>query len=646
MCGIAGVVTVGTAMPRAELEGRLWRMIATLRHRGPDDEGVWTDGQAGLAHSRLSIIDLSPAGHQPMAGADGSVWITYNGEIYNFLDLRHELEALGYPFRSRSDTEVIVNGWHAWGPAAFSRLRGMFALALWDQRTRRLILARDRLGEKPLYWAWTRSGLLFGSEIKALLAWPGMPRTPDLGAIDHYLTLQYVPAPYTAFAGVCKLPAAHYLVFAPAAGGTAEEPRPVRYWQLPAARAAARVPRPEELRHELAARVEEAVRLRLLSDVPLGAFLSGGVDSSAIVAMMARAGGGRVKTFSIGFAAKEYDETRYARMVAQRYGTDHEEHIVEPDAVAVLPRLVWHYGEPFADPSAVPTWHVAELARRRVTVVLTGDGGDECFLGYGRYRAMRWLDRLDRLPGWGREGIARLLSLAPPRLQRRFKTRRIQSALLAPRSRPTERYAPTIAFFADDDKEAGYGEAMHGLVAGSVLDRFEPHFAAASNLVTGANRCDIGSYLPDDLMVKVDVAGMAHGLEARAPLLDHVLMEWATSLPDAVKMAGGVTKGLFKSAMEPYLPRQILYRAKRGFGCPIDRWFRSELKDLAYGTLLAQSARQRGLFQPAYTRRLLDEHCAERANHHNRLWALLMLELWFQMWVDAPSDMAVLRPAA
>ncbi|MGH7116569.1 MAG: asparagine synthetase B family protein, partial [Stellaceae bacterium] len=389
-----------------------------------------------------------------------------------------------------------------------------------------------------------------------------------------------------------------------------------------------------------------AVRLRLLSDVPLGAFLSGGVDSSAVVAMMARAGGGRVKTFSIGFAAKEYDETRYARMVAQRYGTDHEEHVVEPDAVAVLPRLVWHYGEPFADPSAIPTGYVAELARRKVTVALTGDGGDECFLGYGRYRAMRWLDRLDRLPGWSREGLGRLLSLAPPRLRRRFRTQRIQGALLAPRSRPAARYAPTIAFFADDDKAEGYGEAMRGLAARSVLDRIEPHFAAATNLVAGANRADIDSYLPDDLMVKVDIAGMAHGLEARAPLLDHELMEWATSLPDAVKMTGGVTKALFKSAMEPYLPRQILHRAKRGFGCPIDRWFRGELKQLAYDTLLAQSARQRNLFQPAYTRRLLDEHCSLRANHHNRLWALLMLELWFQMWVDAPADTAVLRPAA
>ncbi len=362
--------------------------------------------------------------------------------------------------------------------------------------------------------------------------------------------------------------------------------------------------------------------------------------------MMARAGGGRVKTFSIGFAAKGYDETRFARIVAQRYGTDHEEHIIEPDAVAVLPRLVWHYGEPFADPSAIPTWYVAELARRRVTVALTGDGGDECFLGYGRYRAMRWLDRLDRLPRLSREGLGRLLALAPRRLQRHFKTQRIQSALLASRSQPAARYAPTIVFFADNDKEEGYGEAMRGHGAGSALDLMAPHFSAAPNLVTGANRADIDTYLPDDLMVKVDVAGMAHGLEARSPLLDHEMMEWAATLPDAVKMTGGTTKALFKSAMQPYLPRQILYRPKRGFGLPIDQWFRGALKELAYDTLLARSARQRGLFRPAYVRRLLDQHCRREADHHNRLWALLMLELWFRMWIDAPADTVVLRPAA
>jgi asparagine synthase (glutamine-hydrolysing) len=645
MCGIAGFLLSHATLPRGAAEARLWAMIGTLRHRGPDDEGVWTDGRAGLAHARLSIIDLSPAGHQPMASADDSVWITYNGEIYNFAEIRPELEALGYPFRSRSDTEVIVNGWHAWGPGIFARLRGMFALALWDRRTQKLILARDRIGKKPLYYGRTNSGFLFGSEIKSLLAWPDAPRTPDLTAIDRYLTLGYVPAGQTSFAGIEKLPAAHYLVLGLRPEGGFAEPELHRYWRLPEPRAVR--PRPEaELRAELVTQLDEAVRLRLISDVPLGAFLSGGVDSSAIVATMARVGGGRVKTFSIGFAEKEYDETRYARMVAERYGTEHEELVVEPDAVAVLPKLVWHYGEPFADPSAIPTYYVSEMARRKVTVALNGDGGDECFLGYNRYRAMRHLSRLDNMPRWGRLGLERMLGLAPGAIQRRLKIPQIRGLLRAPEHQPARRYAFTIVYFTDLEKAAGYDEAMTDALGGSVLDLLEPYFAEAPSLVSGANWADIHTYLPDDLMVKVDVASMAHGLESRSPLLDHVLMEWAAGIPENVKIRGGETKALFKSAMEPYLPSELLYRPKMGFGCPVDHWFRNELKDMAYDTLLSQSARQRGLFRPDYVRNLLDEHCGTVRDHHTRLWAMLMLELWFRMWIDAPASEAVMRPAA
>jgi asparagine synthase (glutamine-hydrolysing) len=645
MCGIGGCL-LSHPLAQADREARLWRMVAMLRHRGPDDEGVWTEGPVGLAHTRLSIIDTSPAGHQPMASTDGSVWIAYNGEIYNFAEIRRELDGLGYRFRGRSDTEVIVNGWHAWGPRIFARLRGMFALALWDRRTRRLVLARDRLGKKPLYWARTPSGLVFGSEIKALLTWPDLPRAPDLAAIDRYLSLQYVPAPLTAFSAVRKLPAAHWLAVPIAADGGIGEVETGCYWRLPAPPSPLR-PRPvAELRRELVVLLEEAVRLRLVADVPLGAFLSGGIDSSAVVAMMARAGGGRVKTFSIGFAAKEYDEVRYARMVAERYGTEHEEYVVEPDAVAVLPRLVWHYGEPFADPSAIPTYYVAELARRKVTVALTGDGGDECFLGYSRYKAMDYLARLDRWPGWGRSGIARALGALPPALDRRFRLGRIGEVLRAPGDRPAQRYAPTMAFFGDRDKEAGYGEALRGRLGDSAFDALAPYFAEAESLVAGANRADIHTYLPDDLLVKVDVATMAHGLEARSPLLDHVLVEWAAGVPAADKLAGGVTKALFKTAMRSYLPPAILDRPKRGFGCPVDHWFRNEIKELAYDTLLSRGAAERGLFRPGYVRRLLDEHCAFRRNHHTRLWALLVLELWFRMWIDPPAETTVLRPAA
>jgi asparagine synthase (glutamine-hydrolysing) len=646
MCGIAGFLTAGAPRPRGEIEAQLWRMIATVRHRGPDDEGVWTDGQAGLAHARLSIIDPTPAGHQPMASADGTVWISYNGEIYNFAEIRRELGALGYSFRSRSDTEVIVNGWHAWGPKIFSRLRGMFALAVWDQRSRRLILARDRLGKKPLYYAATPDAFLFGSEIKALLVWPGFSRQPDLSAIDRYLALSYVPAPDTAFTGIRKLPAAHYLVANACSDGSLGNPEFVQYWRLPEPHSAQRRPAIEELRRELVDRLEEAVRLRLVSDVPLGAFLSGGVDSSSVVAMMARAGGGRVKTFSIGFAAKKYDERRYARMVADRYATDHEELVVEPDAVSVLPRLVWHYGEPFADPSAIPTYYVSELARRRVTVALNGDGGDECFLGYGRYRAMHHIAALDKMPGWGRTHLEKLLFLAPRSLERRCKISRIREVLGAPREQPARRYAPTLVTFTDADRKDCYGGAMRDQLEQSAFDLLDPYFAKAEGLVAAANWADIHTYLPDDLMIKVDVASMAHGLEARSPLLDHELMEWAVGLPDRVKMAGGMTKSLFKSAMKPYLPAELLYRRKMGFSCPVDQWLRNELKELAHDTLLDRTARERGLFRPEYIRRLLAEHCSFARDHHPRLWSLLMLELWFRMWIDGPAEAAVLRPAA
>ena len=646
MCGIAGVLLPQPTLPRAELEARLWAMTQSVRHRGPDDQDIWTDGLAGLVQARLAIIDLSAAANQPISSQDGSVWLTFNGEIYNFADIRADLEKCGYVFRSRGDAEVIANGWHAWGPRVFDRLRGMFALALWDRRSRRLVLARDRLGKKPLYYTPTRQGLLFGSEIKALLTWPGLPRTPNLEAIDHYLSLQYVPAPETAFNGIHRVPAAHYLIATSDPDGSWRDLELVCYWRLPEPRMVRRGRPMAELERELVAHLEEAVRLRLIADVPLGAFLSGGIDSASVVAMMARIGGGRVKTFTIGFGDKRFDETRYARMVAERYGTEHEEHVVEPDAVAVLPRLVWHYGEPFADPSAIPTYYVSELARRSVTVALNGDGGDEAFLGYPRYQAMRHLARLDRFPGWSRSALARLLGCVPAGSQRQSKLRRIRDVLEAPAGQAERRYGGTIVFFSDRDKEAGYGEAMRAQLGRSALDLLAPYFAASRGLVDGANWADLHTYLPDDLMVKVDVASMAHGLETRSPLLDHVLLEWAAGIPAEVKMAAGCTKALFKRAMAAFLPRELIHRPKMGFGVPIDEWLRGPLKPLAYDTLLSQSARERGLLRPDYVRRLLDEHGAGRHDHHYRLWALLMLELWFRMWIDASSGQAILRPAA
>ncbi|MCH7930894.1 MAG: asparagine synthase (glutamine-hydrolyzing) [Proteobacteria bacterium] len=626
MCGIAGV---WSPEPLAEgTDARLRAMADVLVHRGPDGEGVWTDGQVGFGHRRLAIIDLSPAAAQPMSDAEGVIHVVHNGEVYNFPQLREELMALGYQFKSRSDTEVIVNGYKQWGEAVVGRLRGMFAFAIWDSRNRRLLLARDRAGQKPLYYTWRDGTLIFGSEIKAILAWPGVPREPDLTAIHHYLTFMYVPAPFTAFAGIRRLAAAHTMVVE-ADGASRIE----RYWSLPAPEAAR--PRPRaELAEEITARLDEAVRLRMISDVPLGAFLSGGVDSASVVASMARVSDRPVKTFTIGFAHDQYDERRYARMVAERFATDHNEFVVEADAVAVLPQIVWHYGEPFADSSAIPTWYVSEITRRHVTVALNGDGGDESFLGYPRYTGCRVGAWADALPGPARTLMAALGRALPFETSQRRLLRYARRFLVDADAPPAERYVRWITLFTDAQKGALYGDAMRDCLAERSADVAMVWLGGGTFDVARAAYADIHTYLPDDLLVKVDVATMAHGLEGRSPFLDHELMGFAATIPARAKMPGTETKALLKSVMTERLPRELLYREKMGFSAPIEHWLRDELKEMAFDTLLSPRARARGLFDADGVRRLLDEHVAGARPHHHRIWALLMLELWFAMWID------------
>ncbi len=609
-------------------------MTATLRHRGPDDQGVWSDGRAGLGFARLSIIDLSAAAHQPMGSADGQVWLVFNGEIYNFQELRAELATKGHIFRSRSDTEVILCGYLTWGDEILSRLRGMFAIALWDRRSRRLLLARDRIGKKPLNYAMTSDGLFFGSEIKAILAWPGIPHDADLGALHQFLTYQYVLAPLTAFRAVKKLPAGHKMAVGIDESGRLLPPRVEQYWRLPAPRPRYRAINLGDAAAELIHRLKEAVRIRMISDVPLGAFLSGGVDSSAVVAMMAMQSSAKVKTFSIGFENPEYDETRYARMVAERYDTDHHEAIVRPDAIGILPKLVYHYNEPFADASAVPSFYLAELARRHVTVALNGDGGDEAFMGYNRYAVMQAVSRLDHLPRWLRRFAGSVVGRLPLHGKMASRAERLGGLLRVDARSQQNRYAFTITAFADEHKPTAYGEAMRPYLRDSALDILQPYFAEAGDLISGANWSDIYTYLPDDLMVKVDVATMAHSLESRSPLLDHVFLEWALTLPQNVTIPGGIGKAIFKKAMAPYLPSEVLSRPKMGFGCPVDHWFRGELKEMAYDLLLSPKATGRGIVQHGAVKKLLDEHCSGANAHHTRLWPLLMMELWFRMWVD------------
>jgi asparagine synthase (glutamine-hydrolysing) len=604
-------------------------MCDLLAHRGPDGSGIWTSGHAGLGHRRLAIIDLSDAGKQPMSTSDGQVWLTFNGEIYNFLELRAELESLGHRFRSQTDSEVILYAYREYGVECINRLRGMFALAIWDQPHRRLLVARDRLGKKPLFYTSDSDGIAFASEPKAFLADPSFSPAANPEALSAYLTYQYVPAPMCAFAGVHKLPPAHYLVV--------EDGRVTvrRYWKLSYA-AKSNLTEAEAV-DELRSRLREAVKIRLVSDVPLGAFLSGGIDSGSIVALMSELGAAPVRTFSIGFEEKEYDELEYARLVANRYETQHREFVVRPNALEILPRLVWHYNEPFADSSAIPTYILSELTRRYVTVALNGDAGDENFAGYERYRANVLASRYDEIPPMLRRPIhlvARMVPASGTSGSVMSRGKRFLEALGEGRER---RYIRWMSHFHPLLKaelcQADFQEAA-GPDPSDILLR---SYAAsdAPDFVDATLDVDVNNYLPDDLLVKVDIATMAHGLEGRSPLLDHPLMEFAASLPSRFKMNGGIKKYILKEAVKPLLPKEIIERPKMGFGVPLEHWFRHELKELAHDVLLSDSLRQRGYFHERVIRRLLDEHTRGVRAWHYQLWNLLMFESWHRMFIDA-----------
>jgi asparagine synthase (glutamine-hydrolysing) len=627
MCGIAGKVALDG---RAVVDPSLLRqMTDAIRHRGPDDGGVWTDGTVGLGTRRLAIIDLSDRGHQPMANEDGSIRITFNGEIYNFQSLRRELESNGHVFQSGTDTETIIHLYEQDGLACLDRLRGMFAFALWDLPRKRLVLARDRLGKKPLFYYHDERQFVFGSAPKAILQDRAVPAVPDPEAIHHYLTYGYVPSPFAAFRGFRKLPPAHYLVLE---NGTVTLHR---YWSLHY-EAPKRHETEEALGEELMALLQEAVSLRMISDVPLGALLSGGIDSSTVVALMRRLTSGPVRTFSIGSDHQEYNELPFARSVAERFETEHHELVVRPDAASLLPQLAWHYDEPFADSSALPSFVVSGLARRFVTVALNGDGGDESFLGYQRYLATVIAGRLDAMPGMLRAVAQRGAALFPgigPSLSG-TRVRRLAKVL---QLEPRRRYLQWLT--ADDGwKEhlysSEFADAMRGhdsfdLLAGVYAQSDAPTFLEQTA------HADVQLYLPDDLLVKMDVASMASSLEVRSPFLDHRVVEFAARLPPRLKLRGLVHKYLLKRIMKGILPAGVLRRKKRGFGVPIDHWFRHELREIAYDVLLDSRARSRGYFRAEAVRQYLDDHVNRRADHHFRLWMLLMLELWHRTFIDS-----------
>ncbi len=631
MCGICGTVNheAGTTADPALIR----RMLAALAHRGPDGEGIHVEDNVGLGHRRLAIIDLSPAAAQPMPNEDKTLWITFNGEIYNFQELRRDLKARGHRFRSHADGEVILHLYEEDGTDCLRRLRGMFAFGLWDAARRRLFLARDRVGKKPLVYFQDTRRFLFASEPKAILQDPAVPIEPDPQAIHHYLTYGYVPGSLSAFRGIQKLPPAHYLLVENGKVSTEQ------YWRLRYG------PKhhltEEEACEELLARLRQAVKRRLISDVPLGALLSGGIDSSAVVALMAEQSASRVKTFSIGFEEAAYDEREAAAIVAARFGTDHHAFVVRPNATALLPSLVWHYNEPFADSSAIPTYHLAQVTRPHVTVALSGDGGDEAFGGYERYVAHALACRADRFLGPLRPALAALgggLPRGGGRRGLRYRARRFLEALAAP---PADRYARWMVHFAAEQK-AALSTPEFAAAAGDAdsLALLRDAFSKtdAEDPVEAAMAADVARYLPEDLLVKLDVATMAHGLEARCPFLDQDVLEFAARLPVQWKIRGTAKKVLLRRALRDLLPPEILARPKQGFGVPIDVWFRGPLKDLAFDTLLSPRATARGLFRPTAVRQLLEEHVSGRADRHYKLWNLLMLELWHRMFIDTDGD--------
>jgi asparagine synthase (glutamine-hydrolysing) len=621
MCGIAGVLRQDGGPVDERL---LRRMTDALAHRGPDGEGFRLDGPVGLGHRRLAIIDLV-TGDQPMGSEDGAVWLSYNGEIYNYRELRSELVARGFAFRTTSDTEVVLRAYEAWGEACLPRLRGMFAFALWDGRRRRLLLARDRVGIKPLAYAWDGRVLRFGSEPKAILADSAVPRDLDWEGVRDYFTYLCVPSPRTIFRAIRKLPPASYLTCSPDGGA----PEVRGYWDLHLA-PDHRVPEAEWI-DGLGQLLDDTVRRHMVSDVPLGAFLSGGVDSSTVVACMAKSAGRPVRTFSIGFDEQDFDELGYARLVARRYGTEHVELVVKPDVVDILPRLAWQLDEPFADASAVPTYCVSKITREHVTVALSGDGGDESFAGYRRYAEALGLHRAaDASP---LRLVRPLLGLAakclPP-----IRGRGFLELLGLP---PVLRYHRMMTY----QRDATLATLLAPEAGREIATRTDPHpylrlaaAAGARDYLSTLQYVDIHHYLPEDILTKVDRTSMLVSLEARVPLLDHVLMEYVATIPPALKLRAGVGKYILKRTMADRLPPEVLARRKMGFGVPLASWLRRELREFARDLLTGPRARRRGIVRPEVPGRLLDDHLHGRRDGSSQIWSLICFELWCRTWLD------------
>lgn len=642
MCGIVGIFETRERRPiKREV---LARMNETQHHRGPDGAGYHVGAGIGLGHRRLAIIDVA-TGQQPLYNEDGSVVVVYNGEIYNYQALVAELAALGHTFATRSDTEAIVHAWESWGPSCVERFRGMFAFALWDARKETLFLARDRLGVKPLHYALLPDGkLIFGSELKALCAHGGFSRELDPRAIEDYFALGYVPDPRTIYAGVQKLPPAHTLTVR---RGSAL-PAPVRYWDVeftldnPIA-----LPDAER---ELVERLQESVRLRMISEVPLGAFLSGGVDSSAVVAMMAGESETPVKTCSIAFTDPAFDESAHARAVAERFGTEHQVERVESDDFALIDRLAQIYDEPYADSSALPTYRVCQLARKHVTVALSGDGGDESFAGYRRYRLHLAEERLRcALTPSLRRPVFGFLGRAYPKADWAPRIFRAKSTFQALARDSVEAYFNTVSILRDPMRRELFSDGFRARLDGyHAFETFRAHAdrGPGDDALALVQYLDLKTYLPCDINTKVDRASMARSLEVREPLMDHKLVEWLATLPSNYKLRNGEGKYLLKHTMREYLPHDILYRPKQGFAVPLARWFRGPLRGRITDVVLGQRLADTGIFSTRYLRHLVEAHLSGRRDYSAPLWTLMMFDAFLRNALEAPSPAQRERAAA
>lgn len=618
MCGICGIFEYNR---HTEIPGEIvHRMNQTMIHRGPDDGGVFVGPGIGLGHRRLSIIDLA-GGHQPMSNEDGTIWLLLNGEIYNYPELRAELLQRGHKFVTRSDTEAIVHLYEDFGEGCFQKLRGMFAIALWDSKNRKVVLARDRVGKKPLFYAADEKRILFGSELKALLAGDSLSREMDHEALSDYFSFGYIPAPKTIYRSVRKVMPGHYLV------ASASGIRETKYWDLSFNQVEQRSEAEwgERLRHELC----EATRVRLMSDVPLGAFLSGGIDSSSVVAMMSHLMKRAVTTCSIGFNEAKYNEAEYALQVSKLFSTDHHVETVEPNAVEIVDKLAWHFDEPFADSSAIPTYYVSKIARHSVTVALGGDGGDESFAGYRRYKLDYYENLLrSRVPAALRSSVFGPLGRWYPPLAWAPRVFRAKSTFQSLSRSPLEGYFNSISYFRPGDKTRLFTPEFQAKLANydsmEVLREYYDR-ADTDDPLTKIQYVDIKTYLTDDILTKVDRASMAVSLEVRAPMLDHHFLELAATIPSSLKLRNGTGKYILKKALEPVLPANILYRAKQGFAIPLADWFKRDLKDMAHHIIVETDD---GILNKEFLGTIWDQHQKGYYDRSALLWATLMFRKW------------------